>query len=259
MTYTPAGASRARRAAALRSHRRVPITSAKCRRGTSIPVRSVDPQLRVSPNWGSMLATAGGLVFSGGTNDRKIHAFDASNGKLLWESVTNSGILAPPTYVHGRWQAVHRGAFRLGRRRPRHEWRPGRLFPGKVPEPPEGGGIWVFAFRNGGRGSKDPTSYPCVSRFRIDGRWNLVPDLDLVPIGIGEEHVGLSGHELAATLDRSASLTDRGFVPPMSLAPLQAEAEVHHATCLACLARLALEHQHVAASRRLRLNKSSLS
>ena len=36
-----------------------------------------------SPNWGSMLATAGGLVFSGGTMDRKLHAFDASNGKLL--------------------------------------------------------------------------------------------------------------------------------------------------------------------------------
>jgi alcohol dehydrogenase (cytochrome c) len=31
-----------------------------------------------SPNWGSMLATAGGLVFTGGTNDRKIHAFDAA-------------------------------------------------------------------------------------------------------------------------------------------------------------------------------------
>ena len=50
-----------------------------------------------SPNWGSMLATAGGLVFSGGTNDRKLHAFDATTGKLLWELPTNSGILAPPT------------------------------------------------------------------------------------------------------------------------------------------------------------------
>ena len=46
-----------------------------------------------SPNWGSMLATAGGLVFSGGTNDRKLHAFDAATGKLLWEFPTNSGIL----------------------------------------------------------------------------------------------------------------------------------------------------------------------
>jgi alcohol dehydrogenase (cytochrome c) len=50
-----------------------------------------------SPNWGSMLSTGGGLVFTGGTNDRKLHAFDASSGKLLWEHATNSGILAPPT------------------------------------------------------------------------------------------------------------------------------------------------------------------
>ena len=43
-----------------------------------------------------MLATGGGLVFTGGTNDRKFHAFDASTGKLFWEFPTNSGILAPP-------------------------------------------------------------------------------------------------------------------------------------------------------------------
>src|SRR6266853_1460533 len=50
-----------------------------------------------SPNWGGMLATGGGLVFSGGTSDRKFHAFDASTGHMLWEFPTNSGILAPPT------------------------------------------------------------------------------------------------------------------------------------------------------------------
>ena len=36
-------------------------------------------------NWGPMLATAGGLVFTGGTNDRYFHAFDAKTGKLLWQ------------------------------------------------------------------------------------------------------------------------------------------------------------------------------
>src|SRR2546422_2920240 len=46
-----------------------------------------------------MLATGGGLVFTGGTNDRKFHAFDASTGKLLWEFPTNSGILAPPHHL----------------------------------------------------------------------------------------------------------------------------------------------------------------
>ena len=44
-----------------------------------------------------MLATGGGLVFTGGTNDRKFHAFDATTGKLLWEFPTNSGIIGQPS------------------------------------------------------------------------------------------------------------------------------------------------------------------
>ena len=49
-----------------------------------------------SPNWGPILTTGGGLVFSGGTNDRMFRAFDASTGEVLWEFPTNSGIYAPP-------------------------------------------------------------------------------------------------------------------------------------------------------------------
>ncbi len=48
-----------------------------------------------SPNWGSMLATGGDLVISGGTNDRKVRAFDAKSGKVLWEYPTGSGVEAP--------------------------------------------------------------------------------------------------------------------------------------------------------------------
>ncbi len=44
-----------------------------------------------------MLATAGGLVISGGTNDRKVRAFDAKDGKMLWEFPTSSGVEAPVT------------------------------------------------------------------------------------------------------------------------------------------------------------------
>jgi alcohol dehydrogenase (cytochrome c) len=98
-----------------------------------------------SPNWGSMLATAGGLVFSGGTNDRHFHAFDALTGKLLWEFPTNSGILAPPTSfaidgkqyiaVHSGWGGDARGV----------QASLDRVFPGDYPEVPEGGAIWVFA------------------------------------------------------------------------------------------------------------------
>jgi alcohol dehydrogenase (cytochrome c) len=34
--------------------------------------------------FGSVLATAGDLVFAGGTNDRNFRAFDAKTGQLLW-------------------------------------------------------------------------------------------------------------------------------------------------------------------------------
>ena len=97
-----------------------------------------------SPNWGSMLATAGGLVFTGGTADRKLHAFDATSGKILWEFPTNSGILAPPTSfsmdgkqyiaVETGWGGDSRGM----------QGTLNRLFPGDYPEVPEGGAVWLF-------------------------------------------------------------------------------------------------------------------
>ena len=65
-----------------------------------------------SQNWGPMLATGGGLVFSGGTNDRMFHAFDATSGKLLWEFPTNSGITGQPSsfMVNGKqYVAVQSG------------------------------------------------------------------------------------------------------------------------------------------------------
>jgi alcohol dehydrogenase (cytochrome c) len=98
-----------------------------------------------SPTWGSMLATAGGVVFTGGTNDRKIHAFDASSGELLWEFVTTSGIVAPPSTfsVDGKqYLAVHTGWG--GDPRGMNNGL-NRLFPGQYPEVPEGGAVYVFA------------------------------------------------------------------------------------------------------------------
>jgi len=100
---------------------------------------------RRSPNWGPMLTTAGGLVFTGGTVDGNIHAFDATEGKLLWEFATNSGIIAPPTTftmegkqylaVQSGWDGDARGMGNTV----------ARFFPGEVPTPPQGGAIWVFA------------------------------------------------------------------------------------------------------------------
>lgn len=48
-------------------------------------------------NWGPLLTTGGDLVFGGGTNDRKFRAFDATNGKVLWEFPTNSGVIGVPS------------------------------------------------------------------------------------------------------------------------------------------------------------------
>jgi alcohol dehydrogenase (cytochrome c) len=98
-----------------------------------------------SSNWGGMLATAGGLVFNGGTGDRKIHAFDARTGKLLWEFPTNSGIIAPPTtfLVDGKqYLAVYSG---YGGDAAGMQGGLNRAMPGEFPEVPQGGAVWVFA------------------------------------------------------------------------------------------------------------------
>ncbi len=51
-------------------------------------------------NWGPVLATAGDLVFMGGTGDRYFRAFDATSGEMLWQQRTNSGITGvPSTYM----------------------------------------------------------------------------------------------------------------------------------------------------------------
>jgi len=100
-----------------------------------------------SMNWGPMLATAGGLVFTGGTNDRMFHAFDAKTGKLLWQFPTNSGVTGQPVsfMVDGKqYVAVQSGwgvdavAMQAVLNRAR---------PGEFPEVPQGGAVWVFAVK----------------------------------------------------------------------------------------------------------------
>ena len=100
-----------------------------------------------SPNWGPMLATGGGVVFSGGTNDRMFHAFDASNGKLLWEFPTNSGIIGQPSsfMVDGTQYIAVQSGWGIDSRG--MQARLNALFPGEYPEVPEGGAIWVFAIK----------------------------------------------------------------------------------------------------------------
>ena len=100
-----------------------------------------------SPNWGPMLATGGGLVFSGGTNDRMFRAYDARKGTVLWEFPTNSGIVGPATSfaVDGtQYVAVQSG---WGTDARAMQIRLNATSPGKFPEVPEGGAVWVFAVR----------------------------------------------------------------------------------------------------------------
>ena len=99
-----------------------------------------------SHNWGPVLATGGGLVFTGGTNDRYFRAFDASTGELLWQQRTNSGITGvPATYaVDGvQYVAVLSGwgvdADTMQRAIDRYR--------GTVTQVPQGGVLWVFALR----------------------------------------------------------------------------------------------------------------
>ena len=101
----------------------------------------------MTPTWGPMLTTAGGLVFSGGTNDRKFHAFDARSGTLLWEFATNSGVIGQPSTftVDGVQYIAVQSGWGVDSRS--MQGRLNALRPGQFPEVPEGGTIWVFAVK----------------------------------------------------------------------------------------------------------------
>ena len=53
-----------------------------------------------SYNIGGSVATAGGLVFIGATDDQRFHAYDSKTGKLLWETkLPANGYANPITYL----------------------------------------------------------------------------------------------------------------------------------------------------------------
>jgi alcohol dehydrogenase (cytochrome c) len=100
-----------------------------------------------SANWGPMLATGGGVVFSGGTNDRMFRAFDATTGAVLWEFPTNSGVIGQPTSftIDGRQYVAVQSGWGIDARA--MQSRLNGLFPGEYPEVPEGGAVWVFGLK----------------------------------------------------------------------------------------------------------------
>src|SRR5690606_5903099 len=54
------------------------------------------------PGNGGTIATAGGLVFVGATDDARFRAFDAKTGKQLWETTLGGVAQAVPSTYLGR-------------------------------------------------------------------------------------------------------------------------------------------------------------
>ncbi len=101
-----------------------------------------------SPLFGSVTATAGDLVFAGGTNDRYFRAFDAKNGELLWEQKTNSGIMAMPIAydVDGTEYIAVQSGWGVDAQRIQDGMVMAKV-PGVEANVPQGGVIWVFALK----------------------------------------------------------------------------------------------------------------
>jgi alcohol dehydrogenase (cytochrome c) len=97
-----------------------------------------------SHNWGPVLATAGGLVFAGGTNDRYFRAFDARSGKLLWQQRTNSGVVGMPSSyeIDGRQYVAVQSGWGVDAQR-QQDFLDRAL--GTRTQVPQGGVLWVFA------------------------------------------------------------------------------------------------------------------
>ena len=100
-----------------------------------------------SANWGPTMTTGGGLVFSGGTNDRMFRAFDASTGALLWIFEMSSGVIGQPSTfaIDGKQYVAVQSGWGIDARGMQR--RLNGMFPGKYPDVPEGGTVWVFAVK----------------------------------------------------------------------------------------------------------------
>ena len=96
-----------------------------------------------SHNWGPVLATAGDLVFMGGTSDRYFRAFDAKTGDELWRQRTGSGITGVPTSyaVGGKQYVAVLSGWGVDAERQQDAFR----VLGRTDQVvPQGGVLWVF-------------------------------------------------------------------------------------------------------------------
>ena len=109
-------------------------------------IRAIDPvtgkskwevPLKDHANWSAMIATAGGLLFTG-RHTGEFLAIDADSGKTLWQFQTSSGITSNPiTWSHKgkQYVTVLSGTGGIGRR-----W----VGP-PMKNVPNGGSVWTFA------------------------------------------------------------------------------------------------------------------
>jgi alcohol dehydrogenase (cytochrome c) len=100
---------------------------------------------KMSPNWGPVLSTAGSLLFSGGTNDQLFRAFDSMTGKVLWTHQLPSGVTGVPTSysIKGKQHIAVQAGWGGGAAAMQSALN--KLAPGRFPQVPQGGSIWVFA------------------------------------------------------------------------------------------------------------------
>ncbi len=94
-----------------------------------------------------MTATAGDLVFVGGTNDRNFRAFHAKTGELLWEQKTNPGIMGMPVSyeIDGTQYISIQAGWGADAQRIQDALATNNI--GIEANEPQGGVIWVFALK----------------------------------------------------------------------------------------------------------------
>ncbi|MBR0975458.1 methanol/ethanol family PQQ-dependent dehydrogenase [Bradyrhizobium japonicum] len=97
--------------------------------------------------FGSVTATAGDLVFVGGTNDRNFRAFNAKTGELLWEQKTNSGIMGMPVSyeIDGTQYIAIQSGWGVDAQRIQDALVTNNI--GIEANVPQGGVVWVFALK----------------------------------------------------------------------------------------------------------------
>ncbi len=94
--------------------------------------------------WAPLMTTAGNLVFAGGTNDRLFRAYDATNGKVLWEFPTPSGVVGVPSSFEADGEQYIAVMAGWGVDAERIQGAMNAVLPERAVVNPQGGSVLVF-------------------------------------------------------------------------------------------------------------------